>query len=67
MIEFRVTFVRYNDEGMEERGSLIEAADLDEAASKALEFCKRNRCHLKRVEWYDEEEERWINSDVQYA
>lgn len=67
MKEFQFTFIRYSDDGLEEKGGLIEAADLDDATVKAQRFCERNQCRIKHVEWYDEEDGRWQNSDVQYA
>jgi hypothetical protein len=67
MNEYRFTFTRYSDGGMEEQGRIINAENLEEATVEAQSFCRRNQCKISRVEWYDEEAERWQNSVVQYA
>jgi hypothetical protein len=67
MNEYRFTFVRYNDGGMEEQGRAVSADSLEEATAEAQGFCRRNQCQISRVEWFDEELERWQQSDVQYA
>ena len=64
MNEFQFTFMRYSNGGMEENGRLVKAASLEEAAAKAQRFCDANDCHIKGVEWWDEEEERWQQSIV---
>jgi hypothetical protein len=67
MNEYRFTFVRHNDGGMEENGRTVSADSLEEATAEAQSFCRRNQCQISRVEWFDDEERCWRNSDVQYA
>jgi hypothetical protein len=67
MNEYRFTFVRYKDGGMEENGRAVSADSLEEATAEAEGFCKRNQCQISRVEWFDDEAQRWRQSDVCYA
>jgi hypothetical protein len=67
MSEFRFTFVRYTDGGMEEQGRAVSADTLEEATVEAEGFCQRNDCRISRVEWFDQEAQRWRQSDVCYA
>jgi hypothetical protein len=67
MNEYRFTFTRYGDDGMEEQGRAVTADDLDEAVAEAEGFCKRNKCRISKVEWFDEDGERWRQSDVSYT
>jgi hypothetical protein len=67
MNEYRFTFVRYKDGGMEENGRAVSADSLEEATAEAGRFCKRHDCMICSVEWFDEEAKRWRQSDVQYA
>jgi len=65
--EYRFTFIRHNEGEIEEQGRTVNAANLEEATAEAQSFCRRNQCKISRIEWYDEEAERWRQSDVQYA
>lgn len=65
--EYRFTFTRWTPQGPEENSDSVPADSLEDAMQWADGFCQRHNCRVSRIEWFDEEAGRWLNSVVSYA
>ena len=65
--ECMFTFTRWTKQGPEEISEEAPSESFDEAMVWAGEMCKRNKCLIKHVEWYDKDLQRWQQSDVSYT
>lgn len=67
MKDYGFTFTRWTDQGPEENSDKAPFATLDDALEWADGFCQRHNCKVSRIEWFDEDLQRWQNSSVAYT